>query len=591
LHRIKNWFGLLQFCSEVNRASQMKTNRNMRQILFALGCLAVGPAIQAEVKLPALISDNMLLQANKPVPIWGSADAGEKVTVHFAGQTAATAADSNGRWLVKLQPLDANISGVLTVEGTNTLKITNVLVGAVWVCSGQSNMEMRIGATTNAEAEIAKANYPKIRLFLVNKKASLQPRADVEGRWVECSPETLPKQGVGFSAVAYFFACDIHLATGLPVGLIEAAWGGTRAEVWTSLSGLQKEPELKVHVDSYEKQLENIHSLKEKYVRDRSEYPAKRKAWEEANGLYLKTLKNWYADSGKAKAEGKPFPAKPSPPNQEPILGRDPDNNEGIPTSLFNGMIAPLIPYAINGVIWYQGESNSGKPEEYRKLFPALISDWRQKWGEGDFPFYFCQIAPFMSKQSNPVESKQAELREAQRLTLNLPNTGMAVLIDIGEAWDIHPSNKQDAGTRLARIALAKLYGRGGRYTGPVYRSMKLEGDKIRLSFAPEGGELAAGVLPATYDVSTRRKQVLPLVRNRPGSQLEGFAICGADRKWVWADAEIQGQTVVVSAPEVKAPVAARYGWADNPTCNLYNKEGLPASPFQTDDGKGGLVK
>ena len=542
-------------------------------------------SLQAEVKLPALISDNMLLQANKPVPIWGSADAGEKVTVRFAGQTAATAADSNGRWQVKLQPLEANTSGVLTVEGINTLKITNVLVGAAWVCSGQSNMEMRIGATTNAEAEIAKANYPKIRLFLVKKKASLQPQTDVEGRWVECSPEALPKQGVGFSAVAYFFARDIHLATGLPVGLIEAAWGGTRAEVWTSLSGLQKEPELKVHVDSYEKQIKNIQALKEKYARDRSEYPARRKAWEEANGPYLEALKNWYADSGKAKAEGKPFPAKPSPPNQEPILGRDPDNNEGIPTSLFNGMIAPLIPYAINGVIWYQGESNSGKPDEYRKLFPALISDWRQKWGEGDFPFYFCQIAPFMSKQPNPVESKQAELREAQRLTLQLPNTGMAVLIDIGEAWDIHPSNKQDAGARLARIALAKLYGKGCRYTGPAYRSMKLEGDKIRLSFSPEGGELAAGVLPATYDVSTRRKQTLPLVRNRPGSQLEGFAICGADRTWVWADAEIQAETVVVSAPGVKAPVAVRYGWADNPTCNLYNKEGLPASPFSTDDG------
>jgi sialate O-acetylesterase len=558
--------------------------KNIIKVMMAIACLSLGSVLQADVKLPALISDNMVLQDNKQVPLWGMADPGEKVTVSFAGQSVSTTADATGKWQVNLTPLAADTVGSMTVEGRNKISIANVLVGTVWVCSGQSNMEMRIGAANNAAAEIAKANYPKIRLFLVKKKASIQPQTDVEGRWVECSPETLPKQGLGFSAVAYFFARDVHLATGLPVGLIQSAWGGTRAEAWTSVSGLQKEPELKVHADSYEKQLQNFPALKEKYIKDSSEYPAKHKAWEETNGPYLQSVKNWYVDSAKAKAEGKPFPAKPSPSNPEPTQGIDPDNNAHIPSALFNGMIAPLIPYAIEGVLWYQGESNSGKPTEYRTLFPNLISDWRQKWGQGDFPFYFCQIASFMSKQTNPVESKQAELREAQRLALRLPNTGMAVLVDIGEAWDVHPGNKQDVGSRLARIALAKLYGKGGRFTGPVYRSMKVEGDKIRLKFDPEGGELTAGMLPEKYPVSTRRNEYLSLARNRAGSQLEGFAICGAERKWVWADAVIDGQTVIVSAPEVKEPVAVRYAWADNPTCNLDNKEGLPASSFQTDD-------
>ena len=244
------------------------------------------------------------------------------------------------------------------------------------------------------------------------------------------------------------------------------------------------------------------------------------------------------------------------------------------------------MPYAISGVIWYQGESNAFNPKraaEYKTLFPALIADWRSHWGMGDFPFYYCQLANFKSKQQKPDESSWADLREAQRLTLRLPNTGMAVLIDIGEAGDIHPLNKQEVGSRLAKIALAKQFRQDVRYTGPVYRSMSVEGDKIRLSFDSVGGELVARELPAIYDVSVARKETKPLVHNRPGSQLEGFAICGADRKWVWADAVIERNTVVVSAPEVREPVAVRYAWADNPTCNLYNKEGLPCSPFQTD--------
>ena len=559
-------------------------NACKERTLLLIGLMAFSLSLQAEVKLPALISDNMLLQADKSVPIWGTADPGEKVTISFDGQIQSATADADGRWEVRLNPLKANRCGAMTVAAKNTISINNVLVGSVWICSGQSNMEMRIGAVSNATMEIAKAKFPKIRLFNVKRATALLPQTDVEGHWVECSPESLPAQGVGFSAAAYYFGRDIHLATGLPVGLIEAAWGGTTAEAWTSLSGLGKDPDLDAHVQRYHYLLTHMPELSAKYEQMLAEYPAKYKAWQEGNKPYAEALKNWFAEAAEARVAGKPAPPRPSPNSPEPQVGYAPDKNPGNPASLYNGMIAPLVPYAIEGVIWYQGESHSGRPLGYRKLFPALISDWRQQWGLGDFPYYYCQVANFLPKQENPGESLWAELREAQRLALRLPNTGMAVLIDIGETADVHPANKQEVGSRLARIALAKHYGKGGCFTGPVYRSMNVEGEKIRLNFDPIGGELMAKELPATYDVSTRRNETRPLVRNRPGSQLEGFAICGADRKWVWADARIDGRTVLVSAPEVKQPVAVRYAWADNPTCNLYNKEGLPAGPFRTDD-------
>ena len=559
----------------------------------ALSCLALASAVLADVKLPAIISDNMLLQANKPAAIWGTADAGEKVTVSFAEQALVATADAQGRWKVSLKPLIADKSGTLTVTGKNTLAINNVLVGTVWICSGQSNMEMGIGMADNAAAELPKAKYPKIRLFRVKNASKLQPQTDVEGKWVECSPETLPLQGGwgGFSAVAYFFGRDIHLATGLPVGLIETCWGGTPAQSWASLASLQAEPELKGYVEQYENLVKNLPEVKAKYEKDRADFQVNYKKWEETvNKPYQAALKAWGAESARAKAEGKPAPAKPALASLAPKnIGAEPDKSPWTPTSLYNGMIFPLVQYAIEGAIWYQGESNAGRALEYRTLFPVMISDWRKQWAQGDFPFYFCQLANFQQKTTRADDSGWASLREAQSLTLRLPNTGQAVLTDIGEASDIHPRNKMEVGSRLARIALAKDYGKGGRYTGPVYSAMKVEGEKIRLSFDPAGGELVARELPATHDVKTAQNETGPLVRNRPNSPLEGFAICGEDRKWVWADAAIDGQTVLVSTPEIKQPVAVRYCWASNPTGNLYNKEGLPASPFQTDvrtDGK-----
>ena len=562
---------------------------NVRNALLSLTFL-LGSSLHAEVKLSDLFSDNMLLQANKPVPIWGTADPQEKVTVSFAGQIADASADANGRWMLKLGALEAGACGTMTVEGKNKLSIQNVLVGTVWVCSGQSNMEMSIVAAGNAVEEISKANYPKIRLFKVERAASFQPLAEVRGRWMECNPGYLGQGDIwgGFSAVGYFFGRELHRATGLPVGIIASSWGGTPAEAWTSLSGLQKEPELKGIVQSYTAIVSNLPVRKAQYEEKCAEFPRIRKDWEAANQSYLAALASWNSEVERARSEHKAIPAKPLPatPEPKPMGHYAPDQDPHSPTFLNNAMIAPLMPYAISGVIWYQGESNAFNPKraaEYKTLFPALIADWRSHWGMGDFPFYYCQLANFKSKQQKPDESSWADLREAQRLTLRLPNTGMAVLIDIGEAGDIHPLNKQEVGSRLAKIALAKQFRQDVRYTGPVYRSMSVEGDKIRLSFDSVGGELVARELPAIYDVSVARKETKPLVHNRPGSQLEGFAICGADRKWVWADAVIERNTVVVSAPEVREPVAVRYAWADNPTCNLYNKEGLPCSPFQTD--------
>ncbi len=565
--------------------------KNMIKKTIFIGMILIGQSLKADVKLPALFGDNMLLQANKPVPVWGTADAGEKVTVSFAGQKVSSTADANGKWQIKLNPLAINTAGIMTVEGKNQIRINNVLVGTVWICSGQSNMEIAIVAAGNAVEEISKAHYPKIRLFKVERAASFQPLADVRGQWLECNPENLGQGGRwgGFSAVGYFFGRELHRSTGLPVGMIASSWGGTPAEAWTSLAGLQKEPELKDIVQRYTTLINDLPTLKAKFQKDASEYSLELKAWQDANQANQAKLSEWEAAVNRARQDGKPLPPKPLPgkPAPKPLEQYPPDQKPH-PTFLYNAMIAPLVPYAMEGVIWYQGESNAYNAEQakdYKTLFPALIADWRSHWGMGDFPFYYCQLANFKAKQPLPDESCWADLREAQRLTLRLPNTGMAVLIDVGEAGDIHPINKQEVGARLAKIALAKLFGKEVRFTGPVYRSMKVEGSKIRLSFDSVGGELVARELPATYDVSIAHKETKPLVRNRPGSQLEGFAICGADRKWVWADAAIERDTVVVSAPEVQEPVAVRYAWADNPTCNLFNKEGLPASPFQTEDG------
>ncbi len=499
---------------------------------FNLMCVAF-LAAHAELMLPSVIGDHMVLQRGMDAPIWGKADPGEEVAVSICDETSKTTADKVGKWMVKIavpvvdEPVELVISA-----GEETETIQDVLVGEVWICSGQSNMEWRVKNSNNAEAEIAAADHPDIRLFVVSHKTSDTPLDDCEGAWVRCSPETI----ADFSAVAYYFGLELYETLDVPIGLIKTAWGGTPAEAWTALPELESEPVCAPVLKRWDEIIAN--------------YP-------QAKAQYDKTVARWREQVRLAKAAGNKPPRKPSPPT-------GPDHPHR-PASLYNGMLAPLIPYGIRGAIWYQGESNASRAYQYRTLFPLMITNWREAWGQGDFPFYFVQLANYRERKPQPGESDWAELREAQSMALELPNTGMAVAIDIGEADNIHPKNKQDVGKRLALHALALDYGEDVVYSGPVYESMHRKGDKIVLRF-----KHAAGGLEAVG-----------------GERLEGFAIAGADRKFVWADAEIDGDKVVVSSDKVEDPVAVRYGWADNPECNLYNAAGLPASPFRTDEWPG----
>jgi sialate O-acetylesterase len=459
--------------------------RNIKSSLIVLAVCALSSTVRGEVKPNALFSDNAVLQQGVNIPVWGSAKEEEKVTVTFDGQTETTVA-KDGKWMVRLKPHKAGGPFTLTIKGENTITVTNVMVGEVWICSGQSNMAFRKGKLKDGVSE----SLPKLRMFTVALNPSLKPKTEATGNWVECSPEAAGS----FSAVGYFFGRDIHKATGIPVGMIHSAVGGSPAQSWISLSGLEKDPSLHGHVQS----------VKSLLVNDKA-----------------------------------PEGAKPA--------------GKRSTIALFNGMIAPLIPYAIKGVIWYQGESNNGNPFEYRTLFPRLISDWREKWVQGNFPFLFVQICPY--KEMTP------EIREAQFLTWKkTPNTAMAVTVDVGEAENIHPTKKEPVGARLALAARALVYGEKIEYSGPEYDSLKIDKNRAVLSFKHTGSGLVA----------------------KDGS-LKGFTIAGKDKNFVPAKAEIQDDTVVVTSEQVPVPVAVRYGWSNVPDVNLWNKEGLPASPFRTD--------
>ncbi|MBN2137544.1 MAG: hypothetical protein JW720_07040 [Sedimentisphaerales bacterium] len=488
----------------------------------------------ADIRLPAVIGDNMVLQQGKQIAIWGWAEAGEEVMVSVSWESMqwGVTADKDGKWQFKMNSPAAGGPYEITLKGKNTIALKNILVGEVWVGSGQSNMQMTVQSSANSQEEIAAAKYPKIRLFYVKREVADEPKSDCTGSWVECSPETIP----GFSAVAYFFGRELHKELDVPVGLIHTSWGGTPAESWTRRGVLEKEadfaPILKRYADAV------------------AGYP-------EAKKEYDQKVEDWKAAVAKARADGTNPPGRP----REPF---GPGHSHS-PSGLYNAMIAPLIPYGIQGAIWYQGESNAGRAYQYRKLFPAMITNWREDWGQGDFPFLFVQLANFMAVKDEPVESAWAELREAQLKTLALPNTGQAVIIDIGDAKDIHPKNKQDVGKRLAAWALGTTYKKRAVYSGPLYKAMKVDGAKAILSFDHFGGGLVV----------------------KGDGPLKGFAIAGEDKKFVWAEAKIEGNTVVVSSDAVAAPAAVRYAWADNPVCNLYNAEGLPASPFRTDEWPG----
>jgi sialate O-acetylesterase len=551
--------------------------------------LGLDPA-RANVTMPAIFGDHMVLQQSATLPVWGKASPGEKVTVTVGTSTGSATTGTDGKWRVDLQPLNASKDPVtLTVTGSNSLSFSDVLVGDVWVCSGQSNMEYGINSTTKAKEDIPKANRPMLRLFIVNKVPSFTPldgfanntqstNDTLIGHWQVCTPEILVGHGGwpdSFSAVAYYFGSEIQERTSLPVGLTQTPWGGKPIEAFISLEALYKDPSFAGYVAKHEKEFADSPGLKSAAVAKRAEYNAQMKVWNDRYGAeFKKATEEFNKAHAAAEAAHAALPPRPKPPGAMPTPLPDGNPKPDTPTHLFNGMINTIIPYAIKGVIWYQGESNGDRPWDYDKLMAALIGDWRARWGLGDFPFLFVQLASFQTPATQPVEkSGWAVIRDMQLRTLKVPNTGMAVAIDIGEVTNIHPGDKVDVAHRLALAARKMVYGEHIEYSGPLYDGMKVEDGKIRVSFSHAKG-LKIAAHPQMY---------ADLVPTAP-TELGAFAIAGADRNWAPAKAVIDGETVVVSSDLVKDPVAVRYGWAKNPACHLYNGENLPSSPFRTDD-------
>ena len=560
---------------------------------IVVGLLLAASAAQADVKLPSIFGDHMVLQQEAKLPVWGTADSGEKVTVKVGDHTALATAGNDGKWRVDLEPFPSGTPAtVMTVQGKNALHFDDVLIGDVWLGSGQSNMEVELAYAYNAKEDTAKANDTQLRLFKIARTSALEPRSDVvapwpwwelsqkdwrktpeanrvngAGTWIVCNSESASR----FSAVAYFFGKELRARIKHPIGLIECAWGGSPAEAWVSLSGLQKGVPFSKHLAKYEANAAAFPKLNADYAERKAAYDAASRKWGAENAAFNAAMKDWQVAAEKAKAEGQPVPPKPSI-GARPTAPALPDGGSAGPANLYHGMIAPLVPYGIKGVIWYQGENNTGEASlEYQALFGRLIGDWREKWGQGDFPFLYVQISHFLY-----LHDVTAPLvREAQLKTMaSVPKTGMAVTVDIPADDGAHPRDKIDVGQRLALIARRIAYGEDVVDSGPVYQAMKVEKGAVVISFSHIHGGLVIGTTP--YQPPT----VPPL----PKDKLVGFLIAGSDKKWLEADAKIEGDTLVVSSPQVPAPVAVRYGWENGPKCNLYSKSGLPASPFRTDD-------
>lgn len=504
--------------------------------------MAATGSSRADVKLHGLFSDHMVLQQKTTVPVWGWADEGEEVTVEFQGQRERTHA-RGGKWKVHFKNLIVGGPYQLKVTGKmNSVTLEDVLVGEVWIASGQSNMEWPMRSTYDASNEITRTTSAHIRLYTVPKLKSDQPVDNVPSSWKECNPEN----AAGFSAVAYYFARDLQAALRVPVGVIHTSWGGSPCEVWIREGVLADDREYKTDI------LDN-------YVAARQKVQPAFEAYEKA--------KAEAARAGTRLTQRDPRPWKPS--------------------ELYNGMIAPLIPFAIKGAIWYQGESNAGRAHQYRRLFTTMVENWRQDWDRGDFTFLQVQLAPFKDIKPAPGDSDWAELREAQNLAMKeLPKVGVAVITDVGEEKDIHPRRKEPVGARLALAARGIAYGEKIVYSGPTYRSMKVKHGRAIVKFDHVGDGLMARELPprAGDTNATRSTLEYMALSGRLDAPLSGFAICGEDHKFFWANAEIDGDTVIVSHPQIDKPVAVRYGWADFPVVNLWNVHGLPASPFRTDD-------
>jgi sialate O-acetylesterase len=531
----------------------------------------------AKVKLPSIFSDHLVLQRDAEVSIWGFADAGEMVTVEFAGQKKCTTADANGKWKLKLDKLSASAEPrELSVSGKDSsVKISDVLVGDVWLAGGQSNMGFPLFAAHNAKEELPKATDHLLRFFRVKTKTAAEPQTDCSANWELSTPDT----SKNFSGVAYFFAREIRRDQNVPVAVLQAPWGGTDIETWISLEGLKENPALTNPLTRWEKALADYQKILDDPTPVKN-YENDLKQWhKEVQPAFDVATKKYNADKDASKEVGaKPQPARPEPTNPDPMGMPSPSRRPSTPTVNFNGMIAPLVPYAIRGVIWYQGEANGSHGMEYRSLFPRLIEDWRNQWiknGGADFPFLFVQL-PCNGKDTTPVaDNGWPWLREAQLLTLQkVPRTGMAITIDIGDPNNVHPTDKIDVGQRLAFVARKKVYGEDVVGSGPLFKDFKIEGDKIRVNFYDTGSGLTIGQQPWLARGNTAF----------PKDKLIGFFIAGEDKKWFEADAKIDGDSVTVSSAKVAKPVAVRYGWANSPRCNLYNKEGLPSSPFRTDN-------
>jgi len=487
--------------------------------------LSLGGA-EAGLKLPALVGDHMVLQRDLANPVWGWADPGADIAVAIAGQTHAAKADEEGRWRVVLDPMaGSNHALRLTiVSKSERIVLSNVVVGEVWICSGQSNMQWSTGQSDDPDLETAAANFPNIRLITVPQVGTQEKQADFAGQWEICTPETVGD----FSGVGYFFGRQLHQILGVPIGLIDNSWGGSSAEAWVSREVMEADPRFRTVMEEWKNT--------------------------EATFDFEKAMAAWKVKADEAKAAGKPAPRAPT----NVLAGQH------RPGNLWAGVLHPTIGYGIRGAIWYQGESNAGRAYQYDDLFSLMITEWRKAWGIGDFPFYWVQLADFMAEKDQPGDSSWAELREAQSNTLALPNTGQAVIYDLGEGRDIHPRDKQNVGKRLARIALARDYGKAIEFQSPSYQAMEVKDGKAVLTFANVG---AAGLY--TFDVQ----------------EAVGFAVAGEDKAWHWAAAKIVApDKVEVVCPEVPAPAAVRYAWADNPVANLRGRNGLPVVPFRTDD-------
>ncbi len=513
----------------------------MRGLVRCFGFVAAVAALlstvdaEAAVKLPRVIGSNMVLQRDVELPIWGWADPGEEVTVEVkspdalgelsAATTKKATADAAGKWSVKLPAMKAGGPHELTVSGKNAITLTNVLVGEVWVCSGQSNMEWSITQSANPQEELANANHPKIRLFHIPKLPAGEPASDVVADWKACETSTAGN----FSAVAYYFGRKLQKELDVPIGLINTSWGGTKIEPWTPPVGFQA--------------VESLQALAQQVEANTTGFGRQKAA-------ALKQYADWLPLAQKAAAEGKDIPAPPAWP-QHPLA------SSGTPTGLYNGMIAPIVPFAIRGAIWYQGESNLSDGLVYTEKMKALIAGWRSVWNQGDFPFGFVQLAPY---RYGPNWEPMATLWESQTNALSIPNTGMAVITDIGNLGNIHPKNKQDVGLRLALWALATSYGKNDvEYFGPMFKAAQVEEEKVRVTFDHGAGLKTTNGEPPTW-----------------------FEVAGADGKYVTADAKIDGEAVIVSSKEVAVPKSVRYGWYESQTPNLVNGAGLPANPFRS---------